>query len=109
VLPAASGAEALAILQRDGPDARPDALICDIAMPEEDGYQTLRRVRSWEASHGDRVVAMPAIALTAHAQREDRIRALACSYAMQLTKPAAPAELLMVIATLVGKARAQLA
>jgi CheY-like chemotaxis protein len=77
--------------------APPDVLLCDIAMPEEDGYLTLRKIRAWETASG--AARIPAIALTAFALREDRVRALASGYKMHLTKPVAPAELIAVIAT----------
>jgi CheY-like chemotaxis protein len=79
-------------------DARPDVLISDIAMPDEDGYATLKRIRRWEAGNALRG-CRPAIALSAFTQREDRIRALSEGFQMHLTKPVAPAELVTVIAS----------
>jgi CheY-like chemotaxis protein len=68
-------------------------------MPEEDGHLTLRKIRAWEAEQGlPDAQRIPAIALTAFALREDRIRALASGYQLQLTKPVAPVELIEVIA-----------
>jgi PAS domain S-box-containing protein len=94
---AASGAEALSSLEKAAPREGPEVVVCDIAMPGEDGYATLKRLRAWEAaqSRGRR----PAIALSAFTQREDRIRALAEGFQMHLTKPVAPAELVTVIAS----------
>jgi PAS domain S-box-containing protein len=95
---AASAHEAMAhIALGDGADA-PEVVVCDIAMPGEDGYATLKRIRRWEAGHPSRG-RRPAIALSAFTQREDRIRALAEGFQMHLTKPVAPAELVIVIAS----------
>jgi PAS domain S-box-containing protein len=95
---AASGMEALSLLENAGVEERPQVIVCDIAMPDEDGYATLRRLRAWEASRptGAR---RPAIALSAFTQREDRIRALTEGFQMHLTKPVAPAEIITVIAS----------
>jgi CheY-like chemotaxis protein/anti-sigma regulatory factor (Ser/Thr protein kinase) len=94
-----SGVEALAFLS-DPPDGkRPDALILDIAMPDEDGYTVLKKVRALEAEQGaaDRI---PAIALTAYGRSEDRLRALQAGFQMHVTKPVEPAELAVVIASM---------
>ena len=87
---------------RDG--ELPDILVCDIAMPGEDGYATLRKLRAWQAHDGTKLLQrMPALALTAFAQREDRIRALTAGFQMHLTKPVAPEELIVVIDTMVTR------
>ena len=101
VATAASCQEALAHLVMADPGDEPEVIVCDIAMPGEDGYATLKRIRAWEAAHpreghGRR----PAIALSAFTQREDRIRALAEGFQMHLTKPVAPAELIMVLSSI---------
>jgi CheY-like chemotaxis protein len=67
-------------------------------MPDEDGYETLKRIRAWEAAHRAKT-RRPAIALSAFTQREDRLRALAEGFQMHLGKPVAPAELITVIAS----------
>ncbi|HEU0179969.1 MAG TPA: PAS domain S-box protein [Blastocatellia bacterium] len=97
-----SGVEALAILA-DPPDGRrPDVLILDIAMPDEDGYKVLERVRSLEAERGVATSAqIPAIALTAYGRSEDRLRALTAGFRMHVSKPVEPAELAIVISSLV--------
>jgi CheY-like chemotaxis protein len=100
---AASGAEAIACLDNAAPDARPQVIVCDIAMPDEDGYATLKRIRAWEAAHA--TARRPAVALTAFTQREDRMRALAEGFQMHLTKPVAPAELSIVIASVARRMR----
>ena len=96
VTPAESCAQALARLQRAPAAERPDVLLCDIAMPQDDGYVTLRRIREWEGRH--RLAPMGAIALTAFAQREDRIRALSAGFRLHLSKPAAPQDLITAVA-----------
>jgi len=95
---AASGQEALACLAMEDAAEQPEVIICDIAMPDEDGYATLRRIRAWEASHPGQP-RRPAVALSAFTQREDRIRALSEGFQMHLTKPVAPAELVIVISS----------
>lgn len=77
----------------------PDALISDIGMPDMDGYQLMRRIRATEPM-GRR---LPAIALTAFARAEDRKRALLAGYQSHVTKPVDIAELVIVLAGLVGR------
>ena len=71
-------------------EARPDVLISDIAMPGEDGYDLIRRLRLRDANHGG---SLPAIALTAFARGEDRERALRAGYQTHLSKPVEPMRL----------------
>jgi PAS domain S-box-containing protein len=103
VMTASSGAEALAILSNLPGGARPDILICDIAMPEEDGYTALRRMRALEEA---REVAasqqIPAIALTALNGNEERLRAMRAGFQMHVAKPVDPVELILVIDNIVG-------
>jgi|GEM_PF-2912924 len=84
-------------------DELPHILICDIAMPMEDGYSALRRLRSWSNGSDPPMQRIPALALTAFAQREDRIKALTAGFQMHLTKPVAPEELIIVIAMLASR------
>ncbi len=98
-----SGAEALAILSRRPDGRRPDALILDIAMPDEDGYAVLKKVRALEAEQGAVVDQIPAIALTAHARAEDRFRALQAGFQMHVAKPVEPTELAVVILSLIKR------
>jgi PAS domain S-box-containing protein len=101
-----SGAEALSILADLPGGERPDVLICDIAMPDEDGYTVLNRVREFEAKRGVKMSQeIPAIALTGMAQSKDRMRALSAGFRMHLAKPVEPAELIIVIASLVEEQR----
>lgn len=67
------------------PDQRPDALVSDIAMPEEDGYSFIRRVRSLSWPPGTR--PMVALALTAFARDEDRIRSMKAGFDVHIGKP----------------------
>jgi PAS domain S-box-containing protein len=93
---AASADEALAMLA-----ARPfDMLVSDIGMPGGDGYELLRRLRAAEASPNREV---PAIALTAYARMQDRVRALQAGFQRHLAKPVEPAELLDAVAALAGR------
>ncbi|HYD94865.1 MAG TPA: PAS domain-containing protein [Noviherbaspirillum sp.] len=107
VFAASSSREAVAWLCECQQNGLPDVLVCDIAMPGEDGYSTLRRLRSWKTADGRAPLQrMPALALTAFAQREDRIRALTAGFQMHVTKPVAPEELIVVIDTMVTRERA---
>ena len=95
---AASGQDAMRLLEAGAGAEPPEVIVCDIAMPEEDGYATLKRIRRWEEGNAGRARARrPAVALSAFTQREDRIRALSEGFQMHLTKPVAPAELVIVI------------
>jgi PAS domain S-box-containing protein len=99
-----SGDEVLEILADQPESERPDVLICDIVMPGEDGYEVMKRVRRLEAER--RVMTsqrIPAIALTAMASRDDWVRALGAGFNMHIAKPVEPAELVMMIASLVGE------
>lgn len=101
VTAAASGDEALQSLDELHAAEMPHILLCDIAMPDEDGYSVLRRVRAWEGKHvGTSLRQLPAVALTAFAQNDDRLRALTAGFQMYLAKPVAPQELVAVIAGL---------
>jgi len=73
-----------------------DVLVCDIGLPDDDGYGLLRRLRN--LPEGERI---PAIALTAYARPEDRARALAAGFCAHLAKPLDPASLLREISSAV--------
>jgi CheY-like chemotaxis protein len=92
VLAAESSRQALAIMGR----ARPDIVIADIGLPEEDGYALMRRIRSLGSKRGGDV---PAIALTAYARTQDREQALAAGYQRHVTKPVEPLTLLRIVAS----------
>ena len=91
----ASAAEALQILD----EWLPDALVFDIGMPIEDGYELMRKVRAREPERGGRI---PALALTAYARSEDARRAFEAGYQAHIPKPVAPDELATAVANLSG-------
>jgi PAS domain S-box-containing protein len=93
VITALSAADALKALDR----SRPDALISDIAMPDQDGYDLIEKVRQRDPEHGGDI---PAAALTAYARVEDRIHALTAGFLMYVQKPVDPDELVAVVANL---------
>jgi CheY-like chemotaxis protein len=93
---AASGREALDLLERSAFDA----LVCDIAMPEMDGYELIRRLRTMEKARGPRQ-RLPAVALTALARSEDRVQAVRAGFQAHVAKPVTLAELVVVLAGLV--------
>lgn len=95
----ASAGEALAMLGNGG-QWQPEVLISDIEMPDADGYEFMRHVRALPPERGGRV---PAVALTAHARVEDRLRALAAGFQMHVPKPVEPAELLTVLGSVTGR------
>ena len=97
VTTAASAAEALDLLDHEAFDV----LLSDIAMPEEDGYALIRRLRARDPEHGGRI---PAAALTAYARSEDRARALLAGFQMHLAKPIDPTTLMAAVADLAGSA-----
>ena len=74
----------------------PDVLVSDIGMPDEDGYQFIKGLRS-------RGVSAPALALTAYARTDDRLRALASGYQNHVAKPVEPVELVRTVAALVKR------
>lgn len=96
---ASSAAEAYTIFR----SWRPDLLISDIGMPEEDGYSLIDRIRAYEDGRG---LATPAIALTAYARSEDRTRALDAGFSVHIAKPVEPAELVRTSARLIAPAPA---
>ncbi len=83
-------------------EQRPDVLVSDIGMPEEDGYALIARLRALPPADGRNV---PAVALTAYARTQDRTRALLAGFSNHVAKPVEPAELLAVVASL-ARARA---
>jgi PAS domain S-box-containing protein len=81
---------------------RPDVLISDIGMPDEDGYELIRQVRMLGEGR-----ATPAIALTAFSRLEDRTRAMLAGFQAHLPKPVDTRELLVTIASLAGRITAR--
>jgi PAS domain S-box-containing protein len=87
--------EAMVLLET----THPHVLLSDIAMPDQDGYDLIRQVRG--AGHS--VKELPAVALTAFAHKEDRLRALLAGFQVHVSKPIDPHELIAIIATLAGR------
>ena len=97
VLTAASAEEGLSVLEAE----LPDVLVSDVGMPNVDGFEFMRRARALGDDRGGRV---PAIALTAFARIEDRIRALRAGFQVHLSKPVEPSELIATVASVAGSA-----
>jgi signal transduction histidine kinase/ActR/RegA family two-component response regulator len=91
-----SASEALAALL----EWKPDVILSDIAMPDEDGYSFIGKVRSLPREKGG---ATPAAALTAYARDVDRRQALAAGYQMHIAKPIAANQLVNIVARLAGR------
>ena len=87
---ASTAARALEIVK----EWRPSVMVSDIGMPGVDGYALIRSVREWERESG---TWMPAVALTAYARAEDRMRALIGGYQLHIAKPIDPLELALVV------------
>jgi PAS domain S-box-containing protein len=96
VMVAASAVEALEAVMADPPAV----IISDIGMPVDDGYEFIRRLRKLPAERGGKV---PAIALTAYARVEDRLKALRAGFQMHVPKPVELTELVAVVASLVER------
>jgi PAS domain S-box-containing protein len=79
---------------------RPDVIVSDIGMPVEDGYSFMKRARTWMREKG---VWIPAVALTAYARAEDRMKALSSGFQIHVPKPVEPAELITVLVSLVER------
>jgi CheY-like chemotaxis protein len=93
VLTAASAAQAFDVLR----DERIDVLLADIAMPGEDGYSLLRRVRALQPAAA---ATIPAGALTALAHDDDRRRALEAGFQLHMAKPIEAASLIAAVSEL---------
>jgi protein-histidine pros-kinase len=93
---ASSASDALKIVD----SFTPDVVVSDIAMPVEDGYVFLRRLRE---SGNSRLTAVPTVAVTAHARAEDRERALAAGFQAYVSKPVPPEHLVDVVARASGR------
>jgi len=101
----AAGAEVFAAGSTDealrrADEGAPDVLVSDLAMPARDGYALLRALHGRGMAGG-----LVTIALTAHARREDRERALGAGYDAYVTKPVEPAALAALVKELVEKRR----
>jgi signal transduction histidine kinase/CheY-like chemotaxis protein len=87
---AASARDALSAI----PSARPDVIVADIGMPEQDGYSFIAKVRALPTGEGG---TTPVLALTAFARGEDRLKALKAGFDMHVPKPVEPIELATAI------------
>ena len=81
---------------------KPDVLVSDIGMPREDGYALIRKVRALAPEQGG---GIPAIALTALARTQDRLRLLSAGYQMHVPKPIEQLELATVVASVTNRLR----
>jgi CheY-like chemotaxis protein len=81
---------------------RPQLLVSDIGMPDEDGYSLIRRVRALGVAGGG---GIPSIALTAYTQAQDRARALDAGFNLHMGKPIKPTDLVAAVSTLASTAR----
>jgi len=97
VLVACSADEALTMLEQFDPDV----LVSDIGMPGKDGLTLIREIRLYEMRERSR--RLPAVALTAFARPEDRIRVLQAGYNTHVAKPVDPRELIAVVGSLTGQ------
>ncbi len=82
--------------------SRPDVLVSDLAMPGEDGFSLIAKVRALPPELGGEI---PAIALTAHVRLADRARALSAGFQMFIAKPLEPQELISVLGDLTAHRR----
>ncbi|CAN5606088.1 ATP-binding protein [soil metagenome] len=96
VIGVTTAAEALSALEH----SHFDLLISDISMPETDGYALIRQVRRREVG---REKSLPAVALTAYARVQDRMRAIMAGYNTHIAKPVEATELVTVVASLAGR------
>jgi signal transduction histidine kinase/ActR/RegA family two-component response regulator len=95
VMASRSAAEALVTIQR----VVPDVLLSDIGMPDEDGFEFIRKVRLL----GEPVSRIPAVALTAYSNLGDRTQALLAGFQSHLAKPVDAQELIVNVAALAGR------
>ncbi len=89
-----SAREALEAIERE----KPHLLVSDLAMPQEDGYALLRKIRALPPERGGRI---PAIALTAHSLVQDRLQSLRAGFQSHVPKPVVPEELVEVVASVI--------
>jgi CheY-like chemotaxis protein len=81
---------------------RPQLLVSDIGMPDEDGYSLIRRVRALGAAGGG---GIPSIALTAYTQAQDRAKAMDAGFNLHMGKPIKPTDLVAAVKTLASTAQ----
>jgi CheY-like chemotaxis protein len=93
---AASAGQALAAIHEE----IPDVLVSDLGMPGIDGFELLARVRALSPEQGGNI---PAVALTAFARSEDRLKALEAGFRAHISKPVEPSELIATVAAMVAR------
>ncbi|MDZ7960674.1 MAG: PAS domain S-box protein [Aulosira sp. DedQUE10] len=93
VITAASALQALTLLNQ----SMPDLLLCDIGMPDMNGYSLIQHIRQWSPEQGGTI---PAIALTAYAGEINQQQALAAGFQQHISKPVQPEMLVQAIAQL---------
>jgi signal transduction histidine kinase/DNA-binding response OmpR family regulator len=91
-----SAAEALKTFR----EWKPDLLVSDIGMPQEDGYALIKKLRKLRLKLAREI---PAIALTAYATDDDRARTLSAGFQMHVAKPIEPEALVRIIADAAGR------
>jgi len=79
---AASADAALALIK--GGAFQPDVLVSDVGMAGTDGFELIRAIRALDSQQ---TRSLPAIAVTAYANPEDRVRALVAGYQNHIPKP----------------------
>jgi len=93
---AASAAEGLSALG----EWRPHVILSDLAMPGEDGYSFIRKVRKLSEESGGKI---PAATLTAYAGSKEYLKSLEAGFQAHITKPVEWDELIIVVASLAGR------
>ncbi|MCC5636276.1 response regulator [Nostoc sp. CHAB 5844] len=99
------GANATAVVSVDTAlviveQTKPDILISDISISEQDGFNLIQKVRALAPENGGNI---PAIALTAFSHEEDRLKILAAGFQHYLTKPVDPDNLINVVTSVLKK------
>jgi CheY-like chemotaxis protein len=100
VIAVGSAQEAIEVLEQ----SQPDVLVSDIAMPQEDGYTLIRKVRDRETAQGG---CLPAVALTAYVREEDCQQAIDSGFQIHMSKPVVPTQLVVAVANLAGRVLTQ--
>ena len=95
VTTATSVADALQTLER----SPVNVIVSDLAMPDQDGYDLIRQIRTRAPERGGNI---PAIALSAYTRPEDRTRAVEAGFQLHLPKPIDPGDLVAALASLTG-------
>jgi PAS domain S-box-containing protein len=96
----ASSRDAIAALDVVSASQLPDVIICDLALPDEDGYRLMEQLSFRPKSRGG---AIPVIALINQGRPQDKRRALAAGFRLHLTKPVAPGTLASAVGSVLGR------